>query len=598
MKGLFLFLSLLINTLNAQETIIVTADRIKSSIENSPADIEVFESADFKNQLTVAELLRQSSDVSVSQSGPIGGNTSLFIRGSDSSHTLVIIDGIVMNDPSNPNRQFDFGRLSLNNIEKIEILKGSQGLLYGSNAIGGVVLITTKQARDNFQLQSSMEIGSHQTINPTLDMQQKWNQTRTSFGIDFLQSAGFSAANDRSTAADKDGFKRGSFNASLEHKMTQTDSISLYYKFFADEAELDKSGGLNGDDPNDYQTSMQHFLKVEGQHLWQNGETKLTISRADQKRTLYVLSDLKSPASSKTDTRGKTEGVGLNHTQFFSDSFTLNSNLEFQNEADGLRNKNQNISLFNYGRIDFGASVFTVGARLDYNKFFKEHLTYKASYMKTMDWFVFKTSLATGFRAPSINQLFDPLYGNRKLNPEKSQTIEAGIEVKKNTLVSFETVLFKTDLYQRLTYDPVTFVNQNRGKSRIQGIENNFTSLFDNGFKFNLSATILSAKDLESNQRLARRPQMNSRSSIGYDFLNQTLGLDGIFVGKRSDVDNAGNLVDMNSHTVFHFRYAYALNKNTSLSLNIKNIFNRHYEETYGYGTGGRMIFGALKYAY
>ena len=131
------------SVLNSDE-IVITADRIKSSPYLATSQVKVFDSKEISQHSSLSSLLEEQSDLSLVTSGPSGGTTSLFLRGNDSSHLLVIIDGIIMNDPSNPNRQFDLGRLSLTSVKKIELLKGSQGILYGSNAIGGVLLITTK----------------------------------------------------------------------------------------------------------------------------------------------------------------------------------------------------------------------------------------------------------------------------------------------------------------------------------------------------------------------------------------------------------------------------------------------------------------------
>lgn len=125
-----------------------------------------------------------------------------------------------MNDPSNPNRQFDLGRLSLNNIERVEVLKGSQGLLYGSNAIGGVILITTKKAKQDFSGSAQIDYGTFNTSNSAINVQKKINQTAMSFGIDHLKSDGFSAANSNlNPNADDDGEKRTTVSAGLNQAL-------------------------------------------------------------------------------------------------------------------------------------------------------------------------------------------------------------------------------------------------------------------------------------------------------------------------------------------------------------------------------------------
>jgi vitamin B12 transporter len=209
------------------DTIIVTADRIKSTLEKSPSDIKVFDKKEIEKSTSISELLATESDLQLVQSGPTGGNTSLFLRGNDSSHTLVIIDGIIMNDPSNPNRQFDLGRLSLNNVERIEILKGSQGLLYGSNAIGGVILITTKSAQDNATGSALIDYGTFETINAAVNVQKKFDQTGLSLGIDQFKMRGFSAANEKKNPfADDDGEKRTTISAALSQSLLKNNMLT------------------------------------------------------------------------------------------------------------------------------------------------------------------------------------------------------------------------------------------------------------------------------------------------------------------------------------------------------------------------------------
>lgn len=585
-------------TVEAQEVIYVTADRIKSSVDNSPSDIEVFEQQDIANSSSLTELLKRSSDISIAHSGPIGGNSSLFLRGSDSSHVLVVLDGIILNDPSNPNRQYDFSRLSLNNIERIEILKGSQGLLYGSNAIGGVIILTSKKADKHPTFSANLSLGSKQTFNSSFDVQKKWKETGFSLGVEHLKSDGFSAANDNQVKADRDGLKRTSFNLNLDQKLTAENYLSLYYKQINDENGLDKSGGPGGDDPNDYQKNNQKYLKAEVNQLWAAGETKLNVSQSDIKRSLIVQPDVIHPQVSKTITRGTLETISINHTHELTDTLTFNSNADFQHESDQLDNTNNNLSFFNYARLEKGRHVLNLGGRLDQNKYFKDYFTYKMAYMFSFEETSFKASQSSGFRAPSLNQLFDPIYGNKSLSPEKSRSSEIGINHKFSKSLNAEAVLFRTDIRNRLSYDPGTFVNKNYGRAKIYGVENNVNLSLNSSFSTELSATWLKATDLQTNLNLPRRPKLNSRIALNYISDRRSLSLDVQHTGTRADVDNLGNPVQMKSYTIFNLHQSIKWSDQYSGYVKINNIFNDKYEEVFGYGTGGRIFTLGLRYTY
>lgn len=585
-------------TLADDSTIIVTADRIKSSLDKSPSDIKVFETEEISKATSIAELLSTQSDIKVAQSGPLGANTSLFLRGSDSSHTLVIIDGIIMNDPSNPNRQFDLGRLSLNNVERIEILKGSQGLLYGSNAIGGVILITSKKGQSSFSGSALVDYGTFDTFNSAVNVQKKVNNTAMSFGIDHLKTRGFSAANiNVNPNADDDGQKLTTVSAGLNQGLGEKSEVILNYRGVFDEADLDKGGGIGQDDPNDSQNSEEHYLKAGYNYNWSEGETQLSLTRSTHHRTLRVLSDAANPAASAVTSKGDINAVAINHTQYTTDRLTQNINLDYQHEEDQLKNSNENTSLFLYNRYEVDTNIYNLGVRVDSNQSFGEHLTYKAAYLHNFDPALLKMSYSTGFRAPSLNQLHDPTYGNKNLNPEESQSAEVGFEIPFVIHVNTATI-FYTEIDNRLSYDPVTFVNQNRGRARIIGFENVFDTTLSPDMNLGIATTWMSARDLTAKQKLARRPNFNAKVIFNYKQEKHAVTVEGDFTGKRPDVDNLGNTVSLGSNIVFNTNYSYNFTEKFSAYAKIRNILNKDYEDIYGYGTGGRSATLGLKYIF
>lgn len=572
--------------------LIVRADRIKSSLDKSPSDIKVFEASEIERATSINELFSSQSDLKLAQSGPPGANTSLFLRGSDSSHTLVVIDGIIMNDPSNTTRQFDLGRLSLNNIERIEILKGSQGLLYGSNAIGGVILITSKKASDKDSGSATFDYGTFATFNASANFQKKFDTNSFSLGVDQFKTKGFSAAH---PGLEDDGEKRTTVSAGFNQTLGSLGEFTLNYRGVYDESDLDKGGGPGSDDPNDFLKSQQHFMKAGYIYNWDKAETSINYSKSLHYRELHILADTLNPAASLTKNKGELDTVAINHTQYTTDKLTQNINLDYQHESDRDGNYNENTSFFLYNRYELESNVFNLGARVDSNKYFGEHFTYKAAFLHNFDISLIKLSYSTGFRAPSLFQLYDVNYGNKNLEPEKSQTAELGFEtyfaIHKNT-----STLFYTEIDNRHSYEPVTFVNRNAGRARIIGVENIFATQISPETSVDLAATWLSAKDMTARQKLARRPNINAKIALNHKADNQFINFQADFTGKRPDVDNAGNNVSLPSYMIFHAEYSVDMNERLQTYAKVRNILDKEYEDVAGFGTGGRIMTVGVKY--
>lgn len=581
------------NVFISDEPILISADRIKTTKERSSVKSLYFNQEEISQSQNINDLFKSNSEINIIHSGPSGGAASLFIRGQESSHLLVIIDGIVMNDPSNPNRQFDFARLSLNNIEKIELLKGSQGLLYGSNAIGGVLLLTTKlKSKKPFVAEINLGVGTHQTQFMGLNFQKNSESADFSLGLDQFKTTGFSAANkDLNPNSDEDGEKRLTLQTSTELKFKKDHSLKINYRLVNDNTELDKGGGANNDDPNDYQTSQEQYGKINYLFNDNLGDGDLSITHSKHHRILNEVKDHLNNNQLRSVNKGQTTSYNFLHDFYFFDHIVHNLNIQSTKEKDQSQNKTTNNSLALYNKIESEDQSFNFGLRIDQHNLFNEHFTYKLSYQKKISKLKIKANYSTGYRSPSLNQLFDPLYGNNKLSPELSNTSEIELETPIYTNFNWITSIFNTNLKNRLSYHPITFVNTNSGKSRVYGIESNLDYFNNKNFKSSLSSTFLNATDLEKNEKLPRRPSFIS--ILTNSFLNEksTFELVSTFKGKTSDVDNQGRLVKLPSYFIHHFNYFYQLQEKIRLKIELKNLLNKKFEETYGYGTAGRTIY-------
>jgi vitamin B12 transporter len=599
-KLIYFFTSLLLTSaiFAADDVYVITADRINSSTDKSTSDVRIFTADEIHKSTAhgLPELLSKESDLSVVSSGPFGSSSSLFLRGTDSSHTLVVIDGIIMNDPSNPNRQFDIGKLSLNNIERIEVLKGSQGLAYGSNAIGGVIVITTKKAKaKRLTAEGYFDYGTFNTINTGTNFQKKvLDNLGLSFGVDYIKTDGFSAADEKyNPNAEKDGDKQVTLNLGGTLDLPGQYYIDSIVRYSQNEADLDKGGGPENDDPNDHKKEEELYSKIQLTKNWEAGNAESKIAYNFSKHYRLTETDSRSVSA------GEIKMMTANHTYYISEKLTQIANIDFMDEQDQTGHFNQNLSAFLYHQYELPSLIFNFGLRLDHNMIFDNHYTYKLAAGQKLDTGLLKIAYSTGFRAPSINQLYTPQYGNKNLVPETSQNIELSLEKKWSVFLKQVSTLFYTVIENRFSYIPVTFVNINSGKAEMKGLEQKFIVDWSSNLNQQFSATFLKAQDLKLNEKLVRRPDLNIKNIFSYLMGNKHyFNYEVAYTGSRNDVDNLGNTIKMDSYLLSNFNYRFVLNSQNEFYFKIKNLFDKDYEEAYGYGTGGRTFTIGAHYNY
>ncbi len=559
---LFLFSRLLL----ADDTVVITADRIKTDLHKSTSNIILLDNKTISeaNAQTLPELLRDNSDIHIA-------NGSIFLRGTDSSHVLIILDGVPLNDPSNPNRSFDISRLSLNNIKNVQILKGAQGLLYGANAIGGVILLTSHtQATTHTTGSSFLSYGTYQTINFGVNAQKKIDIHQLSIGAEYFGTKGFSAANSlQNLNADADGEKRSTLNLHLISDFNSHQSTELSLRYNHSLLDLDNCGGPGCDDLINQLTNEELFSHIQFNQIWDNelNETHFYFNRGK-------YSHLNHSSTSNSLNKGEINSFGINHSNFFTDNFTQNINFEFAKETNQLQQSNENTSLFVYHKYDKGNWISNFGTRVDHNKIFGDHFTYKAAVANQLSPAqLLRLAYSTGFTAPGLYQYLDPVYGNSSLRPEKSYTLDLGHEWTTGS-TQLHTTFFMTKIYDRFTYIAVLKKTINTGVSYINGLEESFNTNFSK-----TSMTLLTFK-------LLRRPQTLLKNTFFY----HELSFESEYIGNRLDYNELGNIVNTPAYFISHLNYSY-----NDYFLKIKNIFNTEYEEVYGYGTGGRIITVGIK---
>ncbi len=603
------------------EPIIVTATKVETPIREVASSVTVISQDKIANKqaATVLDVLRDVPGLDVVRTGGTGQQTSIFLRGANSSHTLVLIDGIEVNDPSNPSRSFDFSSLSTDNIERIEIVRGPGSTLYGSDALGGVIHIITRKGAGPTRVMLSGEGGSYETHQEKLSISGGTDFINYSLVASFLETEGISAANEKDGNKERDGYDRRSVTARLGLTPTNNFDLDFFFRYLDADTDLDNFGGAFGDDPNNVLDSKSIFFRTQARllvaELW---EQKLGISLTDHDRKNRNDTDTANPVdTTRTSYDSRLYKIDWQHNLYLHPSNTLTIGTEYEKEQaksrdyrtyldwfSGLPTSSLNefnkktaetIGYYIQDQIKLGQDfITTVGLRADDHNRFGTRLTYRitSSYFIRQTGTRLKGTYGTAFKAPTLAQLYENsawVTGNLDLSPEKSRGWDIGVE---QYLLDDRFILGATYFENRFEdlintpYNPATFKYewQNVDRALTKGVELTASIRPLKDLTLATSYTFTDTEDRATGKELVRRPRHKYNVNIGYRFLDRgNVNFDVIYVGKRDDVAN----VKLDSYTVFNLGASFEINEYVSLTGRVENLFDEDYEEVDGFGMPG-----------
>ncbi|MBN1225046.1 MAG: TonB-dependent receptor [Candidatus Aminicenantes bacterium] len=636
---LLLFASLFLSAENKQNLqedqeaiqyeVVVTANRVETSKKEVAASITVItrEQLEETKRTTVMEALEDVLSLTVIRNGPPGSASSVFIRGANSEHTLVMIDGIEMNDPSTPTRSFDLSLLLVENVDRIEIIRGPQSTLYGSDAMGGVINIISKQTTGKPEFHLSGLGGSYGSYSGNAEVSGSSAALRYSLAATLHDTEGYSAA---STAyqgnSEADGHRNLCFSGRLGMDLTQHISLDLSLRRIATKTDIDNFGGDYGDDPNNVQ-EYDAFLFVgqaRGLFLRNRWEQKLRVALVDYDRAQDNPVDEIDPYSSEVSRyKSKLQKIDWQNNFYINNSNTLTIGVDFQQEqAESLYRsesmlgpyessfplqKAHNIGIFLQDQFKVAGRFFlTAGLRYDDHSQAESEFTYRIApvYIIGETDTRIKATIGTGFKAPSLYQLYAPgtVYGsvgNMDLKPEKSIGWDIGIEQSflQNRLM-FGLAYFSTLFENLIDFDYLQgYINIKIASTK--GVEVLLESRPTDTLHFLATYTRLEAQDKDADEYLLRRPKDKFSASFNWKFSERAnINLSLIHVGQREDLFWIGwtpARVTMDSFTLLNAAGSYNLIEYLQLFLRIDNFLDSKYETVKGYGTAGFSVYGGLK---
>ena len=604
--------------------VFVTATRTPISKNNVIADVTTISSEDIERagSSSLPELLQRQPGIEISNLGGPGKVSTIGIRGTSSTHSIVLVDGIRLSAATTGFSAIE--HIPLSQIEKIEIVRGPASSLYGQDAIGGVIQIFTKKGVDGFKPYVDIGYGSYNTSNFKSGVRAGNNQTTYAINFAAMNSDGFSAfvpnpANAaNSINLDKDGYKNYSLSSSLSHKINQDYEIDLQYFLSKGKNQFDNrfanfSPSFHGNYRNEIKLET-YAMNIKGQinKAWQSS-IKLSQSTDKyldvQKLNNFTFEDdanLKDLYKTTQDQLSWQNNVALPRGSITLLYDFLKQRIKTTDVYEKTQRTNHGV-MVGYSLIE-DKHNFQSNFRKDFNSVYEDAVTGNIGYAYSIDpnWTI-ASSYGTAFVSPSFNFLYSLAdsfaLGNPNLKPEKSKNIEGSIRYKDDSgsmsLTMFQNKIDDFIIYTAPAEAGSRTSTQNLNKAEIQGLTISGDQFLGH-FQIKGSVTSQSAKNEDTDKYLPRRASLIGNINLNYYIGNWNIGIEETFSGKR--FDDKENMVNLSGYALTNIVADYKINDKLKLNVRLNNVFDKDYSlaaegrSGFKYQTPGRSLFANLRY--
>jgi len=578
-----------INITKGLTTLIVDEDsRTETGTAVTVFDAEYIEK---KQAKTVAEVLQNAPGVAVSSNGGIGQTTSVFIRGASSTNTVVVIDGVKVTDQSSSGGGFNFANLTTDGIERIEVIRGSQSALWGSDALGGVINITTKKGTEGVHTSANIEFGPDNYAKQSVNINGANKKAHYSLSASHLSTDGDSAKTGTADDPDDDGYVNRLISLKGGYQFTPLFSVDAVGRYSDSENDYDAYGYVEGQDNTVYGTNTTHLAKINT-HLnlldnrWNN---RLSFSYSDTTSENFDPNGWSGTYSENSGEtyKGELQSDYLLTTGDSKHRFTVAGEIQkdyFNAWSVADEQKMDSSAVIGEYHLDWNSKLFFTGsARHDFNSQFDDTSTYKLALSAwATDTIRLHTSHGTGVKNPTFSQLFGA-YATPDLNPETSISTDIGIEYNFVDGSGYvDLTLFDAQYDDGIRWNSDLFAYENQDE-KVQGIElSSFVQLTE---KYNVSGqySYIETEDgTEDKLELLRRPKHSASITNSYQFTDKfsaDLGIN--YVGERFDV----GYIELDDYILVNISASYQLTDRFSVYGRIENVFDEEYVVVTDYDT-------------
>ncbi len=568
-----------------QSPIIVTATRTAQTADETIAPVIVIkrEQIESNPNAALSDLLRMHAGIDIGRNGGPGQQTSIFMRGTESNHTLVMIDGVKINPGTLGTPAIQ--NLNLNLVEQIEIVKGPRSTLYGSDAIGGVINIITRKGKEGSQYNVNAGYGSFNTKTVGFSSHNKQDDTAAGITVEATESDGYAI---RTTSPIERGYDNLNIHLYGKKRMGTTDfkvshwnasGKSEYLDFFLNPVDQDFENSTTSLDATNNITA-DWLIKVKISHTEDNIEQNQSVDFATTKRDVFDWqNDIQLG-----DAQLLTAGIYLSNEKTKASSFGTNYDESTIINAVYLQDD-----------ILFGNNHIIAGVRHTNHETFGSHNTGSIDYSFQLNKSIkIIAGIASGFRSPDSTDRFGSS-GNPNLKPEESTNTEIGIHYDIGTKHNIRLNHFNNEITNLIEYDLATSMMQNIDEAQIRGTEINYQLAVDH-WSIKASAILQKPENKATGAVLSRRSEASYTFSIYYKSEDLKVGLDMLHTDERDNSAYDSTILD--SYTLVNLGAQYSVTKNLFLKGRIENLFDEDYELASTYRSPERSYYINLAYVF
>lgn len=561
------------------------------------------EDLDRLQAVNLSDALRTLPGASVAQRGPAGGQTSLFLRGGNSSQTLVLIDGVRINDPSSPNAAVDFGSLLTGNADRIEVLRGANSVVWGSQAMGGVVNIESALPTDGVQTRGAVEYGYADTLLGRANLSGGTERLQASLGGNFFRTDGISAL---AGGAEKDGSQTWVLNGRIKAELTPGLSLDLrgYYNNSRADFDSEYSGGAESlavaRNRQFAGYAGLNFALADGK--WQN---RLAYTRTDIRRrgsdpvTFSYNNYAVSGEIDRFEYRGSFDLAALATLGFGLEHERTSSSTSYEGDPAQLADTDVTGGYAQLTLRPAQGLTLTGGVRHDDYSTYGGQTTLGGNLAWSLNGgaTVLRATYAEGFRAPTLTE-GQPPYGNPALKPETARNLDLGLEqALLDDQVRFAFTWFNRRSTNLIVFSWDSYQSENIGKVDTDGLELTLRVQPNPQLRFDANYTLTNAINQSGaylGKRLQLRPQHSGNVSVDWETpFGLRLGASLLLVG--DSFDDQANFVPLDGYALVTLRASLPVGDKLELYGRIENLTDAKYQTVAGYGTYGRAAYAGVR---